>query len=119
MNKKNPHNQEQTPGLIWLIERLRLAWRLFWDDRVSDWVKMVPLFSVFYLLWPFDLLSDVLLGLGQLDDLAVMALALKLFIALCPPELVNEHWEALTRVEEETAHEGETVEGEYRVLDEE
>ncbi len=119
MNKKDLHDQRRMSNLLWVIERLRLAWRLFWDDRVSDWVKLVALFPVLYLIWPFDVLSDFLVGLGQLDDLAVMALAVKLFISLCPPDLVREHWGALTDVEEETAQEGETIEGEYRVLDEE
>ncbi|MFP3897373.1 MAG: YkvA family protein [Anaerolineales bacterium] len=119
MNKGNLYEEKRTSNLLWVIERLRLAWRLFWDDRVSDWVKVVPLFSILYLIWPFDLLSDPLLGLGQLDDLAVMALALKIFISLCPSEVVSEHWNALTRAEEAAAHEGETVEGEYRILDEE
>lgn len=120
MNKEDTHRQKQMSNLLWTIERLRLAWRLFWDDRVSDWVKSVLLFPVLYLLWPFDILNDFLLGLGQLDDLAVMALALKLFISLCPPKLVREHWKALTQAEEEEESEGgETIEGEYRILDEE
>lgn len=119
MNKGDTHHQKQMSNLLWAIERLRLAWRLFWDDRVSEWVKSVLLLPVLYLIWPFDILSDFLLGLGQLDDLAVMALGLKLFISLCPPEVVSEHWKALTRVEKEAAQEGETIEGEYRILDEE
>jgi uncharacterized membrane protein YkvA (DUF1232 family) len=38
-----------------------------------------------------DLVPDALLGLGQLDDLAVILLGVKAFIDLCPPEIVKEH----------------------------
>jgi len=44
-----------------------------------------------YLILPTDLVPDFLPGLGQLDDLAVIAGGLKLFLRLCPPEVVREH----------------------------
>ena len=43
-----------------------------------------------YLLWPVDLLADPFLGLGQLDDLAVLLVAVELFIALAPTPLRDE-----------------------------
>ena len=55
------------------------------------WVKAIPFISLVYLVVPTDLLPDVLLGLGQLDDLAVLALGYRLFIGMAPPELVREH----------------------------
>jgi uncharacterized membrane protein YkvA (DUF1232 family) len=109
--------KKQVSNFLWMIDRLRLAWRLFWDERVSAWIKLVPLFPVLYLIWPLDILSDPVLGLGQLDDLAVIALGLKLFITACPPGLVNEHWQALTQSGQKSSEQGDTVEGEYRVLE--
>jgi len=32
---------------------------------------------------------DPALGLGQLDDLAILLIGLKLFVDVCPPELVK------------------------------
>ena len=69
----------------------RLAWRLWRDRRVPAWIKGIPLLSLFYIVWPLDLLADPLLGLGQLDDLGVFLLGLTLFISLVPSDLVEMH----------------------------
>jgi hypothetical protein len=61
----------------------------------------------------------VALGLGQLDDLAVLLLGTKLFIELSPPDVVREHLLALGakikewRVVEEDSEPPQVVEGEY------
>ncbi|MBM3188057.1 MAG: DUF1232 domain-containing protein [Chloroflexi bacterium] len=65
-----------------LLRDVRLAWKLFWDGRVPLWAKSIPLLSLAYVIWPFDFLADPVLGLGQLDDLAVIWLGIKLFCAL-------------------------------------
>jgi uncharacterized membrane protein YkvA (DUF1232 family) len=70
---------------------VKLFWRLFKDPRVSLAPKLVPLGALVYLILPVDLLPDVLLGLGQIDDLLVIFLGLRLFLRLCPPEIVQEH----------------------------
>ena len=80
-------------GLLGIVRDVRLAWQLFRDERVPVWIKSVPILSLAYLIWPLDLLADPLLGLGQLDDLAVLALGIKLFISLCPADLVHQHRE--------------------------
>ena len=72
----------------------RLVWRLLNDKRISSWLKLVPFVGLVYLLSPIDLIPDLLLpGLGQLDDLAVILLSLKLFVELCPPGIVRDHLE--------------------------
>lgn len=73
-----------------LLQDLRLAWRLLWEQRMPLWTKLVPLGAAIYLLWPVDIIIDPILGLGQLDDLAFILLAAKLFIALAPGKLVTE-----------------------------
>ena len=75
-----------------LVKHARLAWRLFTDQRVPMLVKVIPALAVVYLLWPVDLIPDFPIPIvGQLDDLAVMLLAVRLFIELAPPGLVSEH----------------------------
>lgn len=70
----------------------RLAWRLFNDSRVPLLNKLViPGLMAVYFLWPADLMPDVLPVLGQLDDLALLALAIKLFIDLSPADIVRQH----------------------------
>jgi uncharacterized membrane protein YkvA (DUF1232 family) len=78
-----------------LIRQARLAWRLLLDPRVPLWTKTVVPASLVYLILPVDFVPDFLLGLGQLDDLAVIILGAKLFIELCPPEIVREHMQDL------------------------
>ena len=112
--------------LVWIQEasrQIRLAWRLFWDQRVPVWTKLIPPVALGYVLFPVDIIPDVALGLGQLDDLAVLLLGLKLFIELAPPDVVREHLRALgARIDEWRIVEDESdsapstvIEGEYRL----
>jgi uncharacterized membrane protein YkvA (DUF1232 family) len=112
--------------LAWVQEaarQVRLAWRLFWDQRVPVWTKLIPPIALGYVLVPIDLVPDVALGLGQLDDLAVVLLGLKLFIELSPPDVVRDHLRALgARIdewrvvdEEEENTPSTIIEGEYRL----
>ncbi len=78
-----------------LILQVRLVWLLMRDPRVPLWLKALPLGSVAYLLMPFDLVTDVVPILGQLDDLAVIFIGLSTFISLCPQNAVEEHRRAL------------------------
>jgi uncharacterized membrane protein YkvA (DUF1232 family) len=112
--------------LAWIRDAARqvsLAWRLFWDQRVPVWTKLIPPAALGYVLFPVDLIPDVALGLGQLDDIAVLLLGIKLFVELAPPDVVREHLRALgAHIEEwrvvEEAEESEpsvVIEGEYQL----
>ena len=59
-----------------------------------DLIWIVPA-SLVYLVSPIDFVPDVIPGLGQLDDLAVIVIGVKLFIELCPPEIVRQHLQEL------------------------
>jgi uncharacterized membrane protein YkvA (DUF1232 family) len=113
---------ENKTGLIaYLVRNLRLAWGLLLDARVPLLTKLIiPGLMALYILSPIDIIPDVLVGLGQLDDLAVLVLAVKLFIELSPREVVQEHLRRLagggSRPASSSAPEGEVVDGEYRVI---
>lgn len=97
-----------------LIRQARLAWRLFWDRRVPWPTKLIPPAVLIYLLSPIDILPDFGLGLGQLDDIAVLLLGIKLFIELAPPEVVREHLRALgANITHWPAEGPQVVEGEF------
>jgi len=100
---------------IGIFSELRITWRLLRDRRVSMLLKAIPLASLAYLIWPADFLPDVVLGLGQLDDLAVVLLGLRLFTALCPAELVREHRQRVAAAP--TAGEDGVVDTTFRVSD--
>lgn len=98
-NQTNKTSGNKTSLLAEIARNGRLAWRLLFDNRVSTLTKLViPGLAIGYLIWPADLLPDVILGLGQLDDLAVLALAVKLFIDLCPADIVRQHRAAIAGV---------------------
>lgn len=112
--------------LAWLQDvgrQAHLAWQLFWDSRVPTWTKLIPPAALIYVISPVDLIPDVALGLGQLDDIAVLLLGVKLFIELAPPDVVREHLRELgARIEEWRVVEGEeeeapptVIEGEYQL----
>lgn len=69
----------------------KLFSRLLRDSRVSAGAKLVVAGILAYVVLPTDLLPDFLLGVGQLDDITVILGGLKLFLKLCPPEVVQEH----------------------------
>jgi uncharacterized membrane protein YkvA (DUF1232 family) len=99
---------EKAGVLASIIKNARLVWRLLRDPDVPASFKMIPPATLLYLLFPFDFLPDLALGLGQLDDVAVILLGLKLFIELCPQEIVRRHLREMS-----------SVSGAYRVVDEE
>ncbi len=116
--ERMPSLPEETNVFIsWIRElfrQARLAWRLFLDSRVPWPVKLIPPAILAYLLSPIDILPDLGLGLGQLDDLAVLLLGIKLFIELCPADVVREHLKALgAKIEEWSAEEPTVIEGEF------
>lgn len=73
------------------------------------WPKLIVPATILYLLSPIDLLADPILGLGQIDDLAVILIGMKLFVELCPTRIVREHLDELSSV----------INGSYREVEEE
>jgi hypothetical protein len=68
--------------------RIKLIIRLMGDSRVSPLVKLLPIGSLLYFVVP-----DI--APGPIDDAAVIWLATYLFVELCPPDVVQEHMDAL------------------------
>lgn len=87
--------------LGWLKDffgHFRLAWELLWDDRIPFVTKIIPILTLLYVISPVDLVPGMVVpGLGQLDDLAVFLIGLRLFVDVCPPALVTEHQEEMQR----------------------
>ena len=83
-----------------LLAHLPSFYKLFWglikDPRVSAGPKLLIAAILTYVILPTDLLPDFLVGIGQIDDLVVILVGLKLFLRLCPPEVVQEHLQAIS-----------------------
>ena len=91
-SRRAPQAVDETVGLLTsLIRHARLVWRLMLDQRMPFAVKLIMPGALAYILLPLDFVPDIFLGLGGLDDLAILVIALKLFLALCPPALVQQH----------------------------
>jgi len=73
-----------------LASRIKLILRLLADRRINFLLKLLPIGSLVYLLIP-DLAP------GPIDDAAVIWLGFYLFVELCPPEIVQEHLNAIKK----------------------
>jgi len=82
---------------VGIFNHFRLTWRLFFDRRVSIWLKLF-LFGlpIGYFLVPFP--ADILPVIGLLDDLLFLGISTLVFNALCPPSLAAEHRRAIAKL---------------------
>lgn len=87
------------PGTLrMLYDRGIVAWRLFWDQRVSILPKLIPVAAIAYVLSPLDLLPALALGpVGTLDDVGIILLGFTMFIQAAPPDIVREHLRELSQ----------------------
>ena len=89
---------------------VKLAWRLFNDERVPIYRKAIFIcaelfaiaFAILYLINPLDF--DFLPIIGRFDDIIVGVLVILvpgtwLFIRLCPEPIVREHVDRISRGE--------------------
>jgi hypothetical protein len=86
MDNKQPGSLEPYGGNIFQIfgNRIRLIFHLMADPRVAWWLKLLPIGSIAYAIWPVDIP-------GPIDDAALLAFASYMFVELCPPDVVEEH----------------------------
>jgi len=124
-------NQTNDRGglLAELLKQLNLVWKLLLDARVPASTKLLlPLMAFAYVIFPIDLIPDVLPVLGQLDDLAIVLLAVRLFVMLAPPDVVAFHrgetsadraapGDSTGATDSGAAATGRVVDGTYRVMD--
>jgi len=81
--------KEQDPGLLQgLSYQLKLILRLMADKRINSLLKLLPIASLAYLIWPIDIP-------GPIDDAMVIGLGFYTFVEWCPDDIVAEHKEML------------------------
>ena len=86
MNSQNPRPR-MPAGWSWtnLLRDAVATWRLLWDPSVPGLLKMaLPFMALLYWISPIDLIP-----LMPLDDIAVLLVAARLFVALAPRDSVN------------------------------
>lgn len=100
--KRRLVSRPDTGPLAELGVQVRLIWRLLGDGRVNPLLKLLPLGSLLYLLFPFD-------ALGPIDDALVLWLGGTLFVELAPPEVVEEYRASLEAVHKAKDEAGDDV----------
>lgn len=73
------------------VNDIRLVSALMREPRVPPQIKAIPALATVYLLSPLDLIPAWIPVLGQLDDLAVMLLAVRAFKNAVPPAILAEY----------------------------
>ncbi len=71
----------------------KLLTRLIRDPRVPPRNKVLAGGIAAYLVLPVDFIPDWIPGIGQLDDMVMLALAVDLLVNNVPDEVVAEHWD--------------------------
>ncbi len=119
MNQElKPTGPDSLNALARFFKTLRLVWRLHADPRVPRWTKLIIPATIVYVLSPIDLIPDFILGLGQVDDIAILFMSVSLFLQVCPAEIVAEHRRALGEpLPEHDDGEDQVVEGSFHVVD--
>ena len=85
--------------VMFLPQFVRLFYRLITDERVPGLAKMVPVMGVLLMLTPPALELDMIPIIGELDWILIGYITLKVFIWLCPADVVREHVSQIARGE--------------------
>ena len=85
--------------VMYLPQFVRLFYRLITDDRVPMLAKLVPWMGLLLMVTPAALELDMIPIIDELDWILIAYLSLKVFIWLCPPDVVREHVSLIGRGE--------------------
>jgi len=90
----NVEARESMRGALKAIPDLgKLLLRLTRDPRVPRRNKLIFGGIAAYLLLPIDFIPDWIPGIGQVDDIALVALALDAMVNRVGKEVLAEHWD--------------------------
>jgi len=72
---------------------LKLLWGLARDPRVSKADKAIVVGAIAYAALPADLIPDWIPGLGEIEDVFLVALALSRLLTHAGEEVLMDHWD--------------------------
>jgi uncharacterized membrane protein YkvA (DUF1232 family) len=79
----DPSQSQSRWNLEAILRDFGAAWRLFWDPKVPAVLKLLlPVAALVYWVFPIDLMPGI-----PLDDIAILILALRLFVQLASPNV--------------------------------
>lgn len=76
-------------SLLWTLVRgdARVLWRALRHPGSPRWLKPAVALLALYLVWPADLVPDLMPVLGLADDLVLIPLAVRFLLNRLPPAL--------------------------------
>lgn len=78
-----------------LMQQIKLVYYLIRDRDVPIYLKVLPFLGVLYVLFPIDIITDVIPVLGQIDDLMILTIGAKVFIELAPAHVVAKYMDQM------------------------
>ena len=89
-----PEERTLTKELIFLLPNFaRLVKGLVTDPRVPMKRKVLLAALLAYLVSPIDIIPDFIPGLGQMDDVLIVVLALHGLLSSVEEDVLLEHWQ--------------------------
>jgi uncharacterized membrane protein YkvA (DUF1232 family) len=80
-------------AILLLPNTVKLLTRLMRDRRVSMRSKAFIGVVVVYVISPVDLIPDFVIGIGRLDDVVLVSLAIDHLMSGADEAIVREHWD--------------------------
>lgn len=75
---------------VGVLKEVRLVWNLFWKKHLGILPRLAVILTIAYVLSPLDFLPLIVF-----DDITVILLGMKLFLAFVPNELLRVEMEKL------------------------
>lgn len=72
------------PRFLRFRKQALLLWRAFWAPGTPLYLKAATLLAALYLVWPMDLLPDVIPVLGLVDDIILIPLIVSWIVSRLP-----------------------------------
>lgn len=91
--KFSEKNKKFYPYIVLIPDITALLFRLYKDQRVTKETKTNIAIALGYLMFPLDIIPDVIPLLGKIDDLAVVFYILQKILCDIPEEVVVDNWE--------------------------
>ncbi len=92
-NRFSEKNKKYYSYVVLIPDITALLFRLYKDQRVTKEIKTNISIALGYLMFPLDIIPDVIPFIGKIDDIAIVFFILQKILCDIPEEVVLENWE--------------------------
>lgn len=92
-NRFSEKNKKYYSYVVLIPDITALLFRLYKDQRVTKEIKTNISIALGYLMFPLDIIPDVIPFIGKIDDIAIVFFILQKILCDVPEEVVLENWE--------------------------